>query len=89
MITFYRSFGLLIRLLEIMILIRIVFSFINIGYNNLIGGIVYELTEPILSLSRNIISKLGINTGIFDFSPMLSILILHLSYYMVGKVIFL
>lgn len=89
MIVFYRSFGVFIRLIEILVLVRILFSIINIGFNSLIGNLVYEVTEPILSISRELINKLGIDTGMIDFSPMVSIILLHLLYYIVGKVIFL
>ncbi len=53
-------------------------SFLNIGGRGIISTFVYDLTEPILGPARRIIAKTGINTGMFDFSPILAIIILRL-----------
>lgn len=73
---FYRSLGILVNFIQILILVRILMSFINFDTNNSIGSLVYQLTEPILAPARALISKLGINTGMFDFSPILAMLFL-------------
>lgn len=74
---FYRSLIYLVNFIEILILIRIVMSFINMGGNNTFSRFIYELTEPILGPARALISKLGINTGMIDFSPIVAMLILR------------
>lgn len=86
-ILFYRSLGTLIRLIEILIVVRIFVSFLNISPNNIIG-LIYELTEPVLEPSRRLIHKLGINTGMFDFSPLLSMLGMRVIYSLVGNILF-
>jgi len=63
-------------------------SFVNLGRHNLFSQIVYEITEPILFPARRIIEKLGINTGMFDFSPLVAMLILRLIYDIIGRIIF-
>ena len=78
MITLYRAIDILFNIIEILILIRIIFSFLRIGPYNPIGRIVYEMTEPILGPVRELIYKLGIDTGMFDFSPLIAVLILRL-----------
>lgn len=88
MILFYRSLGILVRLIEIFIIVRIFMSFVNLGRHNLFSQIVYEITEPILFPARRIIEKLGINTGMFDFSPLVAMLILRLIYDIIGRIIF-
>ncbi|MCF6461277.1 YggT family protein [Clostridium sp. Cult3] len=78
MITLYKAIDILFNIIEILILIRIIFSFLRIGPYNPIGRIVYEMTEPILGPVRELIYKLGIDTGMFDFSPLIAVLILRL-----------
>lgn len=78
MITLYKAINIFFNLIEVLILIRIIFSFLNIGPYNSIGKIVYELTEPILGPARELIYRLGINTGMLDFSPIVAVLILRL-----------
>jgi YggT family protein len=56
--------------------------------NNPIGSFIYQVTEPLLGLARNIIDKLGINTGMFDFSPLLGIFILRFILYIARSIIF-
>lgn len=63
MITLYKAIDILFNIIEILILIRIIFSFLRIGPYNPIGRIVYEMTEPILGPVRELIYKLGIDTG--------------------------
>lgn len=87
-ILFYRSVGILINLIEVLIIIRIFMSILNIGFNNLIGRFVYEMTEPVLGLARNVIYKLGINTGMFDFSPLLAIFFMRLLYSILRSILF-
>lgn len=74
MIVFYKALGTLIRLIEFLILIRIIISFLNIRLDNIFGEIIATMTEPVLAPARNLIQKLNINTGLFDFSPIVAIL---------------
>ncbi|MBC8590440.1 YggT family protein [Wansuia hejianensis] len=88
MILFYKSLGVLINLIEFLILVRIIMSFLNISPNNSFVSFIYEMTEPVLSPARNLISKLGINTGMFDFSPIIAIFLLTTIYEILGRIIF-
>lgn len=74
----YRSINILLYLIKILIVVRILFSYLNLGNRSPIFNLVYELTEPVLGPARELIYKLGIDTGIFDFSPLVAILILEL-----------
>ncbi|NLY85191.1 MAG: YggT family protein [Tissierellia bacterium] len=78
MALLYRSISILIYLIEILILVRIIISFFNMGNRSPLFTIVYELTEPVLGPSRELIHKLGINTGMFDFSPLVAIFLLRI-----------
>lgn len=88
-ILFYRSLGILINLIETLIVVRIIMSFLNLNPNNPIGGLVYELTEPVLEPARKLISKLGINTGMIDFSPLLAIFGMRMIYFIIKNIILL
>jgi len=76
------------NLIEALLFIRLLLSYINYNFTSFIGSIIYELTEPILSLARNLIDKLGINFGMFDFSYIFAFLILRIIYiailYLIG-----
>ena len=88
MIEFYRAFNILINLIEFLIVVRIILSFINVGSDNFIGDFVFNMTEPILSPARNLIAKLNIDTGFFDFSPLLAIFLLRIISSIVRRVLF-
>ena len=88
MIIFYRALNILISLIEFLILVRIIFSFINIGSDNVIGKLVFDMTEPILSPARNLIKRLNIDTGFSDFSPLLAILLLRIISSIVRRLLF-
>ena len=88
MINLYRSLNIFANFIEFLIVIRIFMSILRINTNNPIGLFVYQVTEPLLGLAKNIIYKLGINTGMFDFSPLLGIFILRFVLYIVGSIIF-
>lgn len=61
----------LITVLDIIkyaIFARIILSWIKINPHNRIIRFIYEITEPVLKLVRNILPK----TGMIDFSPLLA-----------------
>lgn len=88
MLTLYRAINILFNIIETLIFIRIILSFLNIGPYNPIGRFIYELTEPVLGPARELIYKLGINTGMFDFSPLLAILILRIISRVLRNILF-
>lgn len=88
MLTLYRAINILFNIIETLIFIRIILSFLNIGPYNPIGRFIYELTEPVLGPARELIYKLGINTGMFDFSPLLAILILRIISSILRNILF-
>ncbi|NLN14420.1 MAG: YggT family protein [Tissierellia bacterium] len=89
MVLFYEAFRRFVNLIELLIFIRIIMSFINFSmYSNPLGRIVYELTEPILAPARGLLARLRINTGMFDFSPIVAMLFLRLILDLVRNLIF-
>lgn len=88
MILLYKSITILLNIIETLIVVRILFSFLNINKPNIITKFVYEMTEPVLGPARELIQSLGIKTGMFDFSPLLAILFLRIIYSLVVRIIF-
>ncbi len=78
MVTLYRAISILFDIIEFLILVRIIFSFLRIGPYNLVGRFIFEMTEPILGPIRELIYKLGIDTGMFDFSPLIAVLLFQI-----------
>lgn len=78
MILLHRAILSLTDIIRMLILIRIVISFLNINSGGVIIKFIYDLTEPVLGPARALIAKTGINTGMFDFSPIVAILILSI-----------
>ena len=63
--------------LNFMILIRVFLSWFNNSPNNRIIMLVYQLTDPVLEPFKKLSGKLGLNTGMIDFSPIISLLFLY------------
>jgi len=55
------------------LIIRIILSWINVSPYNPISKITYQITEPLLGKIRQYIKPFGM----FDFSPMIAIIILE------------
>lgn len=72
--NFFGSFfNILFYALYIAIIGRIIMSFIDQAGQMRITQILYEITEPILGPLRRIIPSVGM----FDFSPMIALLLLQ------------
>jgi len=67
-----------IVLLKILVIARIFLSLIIRDLRNPLLSFVYSITEPILAPFRALINKLGISTGMFDFSPLLAFITLDI-----------
>ncbi|WP_026370406.1 YggT family protein [Kallotenue papyrolyticum] len=80
LITF---FSLLFQVLYIAILARIILSFIDVQGQWRITHILHEITEPILAPIRRVVPTIGM----FDFSPLIAILLLNLLQQLVLSVL--
>lgn len=76
----------LARLMNILILIRVVFSWVNPNPHSTLVQFIYGVTEPLLAPVRNLIYKLGYN-GMIDFSPILTIVILNMAYELIARMV--
>lgn len=65
------------QLINLLILVRVVFTWINPKPSNPIVAFVYNVTDPILEPIRNLIyNKLGYR-GMFDFSALAAIFLIN------------
>lgn len=64
---------LLSQLFSLLILARILMSWVQVDRGNVVVKLIFDLTEPILAPIRRILPS----AGMFDFSPMVAILLVE------------
>ncbi len=85
----YKAISILIQIIQIFIFIRVLLSYLPLSRNNPIIELIYEMTEPILAPCRELLYRIGLGGGMFDFSPLLALLILRLLQSLIFRIIFL
>lgn len=78
MTTIKIALSLLLRIIDSLILVRVLLSFFPTLQSSKISYFIYQMTEPILAPCRAILDKLGLGMGMIDFSPILAFLLLGL-----------
>lgn len=78
MYTIKIALSLLLRIIDSLILIRVLLSFFPTLQSSKISYFIYQMTEPILAPCRAILDRLGLGMGMIDFSPILAFLLLNL-----------
>ncbi|HHZ02836.1 MAG TPA: YggT family protein [Tissierellia bacterium] len=78
------ALGLLFRIMDSLILVRVILSFFPTLHSSRISYFIYQMTEPILVPCRSILDRLGLGMGMLDFSPLLAIILLNLLQTIVG-----
>ena len=74
----YRTLDMLFDLIEALILIRVISSYIpNVRETGFYNAI-HTLTEPVLYPVRNLLNKIGLNMGTIDFSPIFAFLLISI-----------
>ena len=64
---------LLSQLFSLLILARILMSWVQVDRDNPVVKLIFDLTEPILAPIRRVLPQ----AGMFDFSPMVAILLVE------------
>lgn len=83
----YVALNKFFELLEWLILIRIILSWLPIG-RNMITDILYTLTEPILGPVRSMMDKSPLGGGMMiDFSPVIALFVLRLIHMLLNGLI--
>jgi YggT family protein len=83
-LTLYRVIDLAFWLLNLAILLRVLFSWINPDPGNPLIHLIYQITEPILAPLRRHIPSFG---GL-DISPVIALLLLELLHRLLVELIF-
>lgn len=78
MYTIRIALSLLLRIIDSLILVRVLLSFFPTLQSSKISYFIYQMTEPILAPCRAILDRLGLGMGMMDFSPILAFLLLNL-----------
>lgn len=74
-----QAIGLFFYFLEILIFVRIILSWLPMGYNSAIGRFLYTMTEPILGPVRDMVNKSPLGGGFgLDFSPIFALILMRL-----------
>ncbi|MBQ9091173.1 MAG: YggT family protein [Anaerotignum sp.] len=74
-----QAIGVFFYFLEILIFVRIIFSWFPMGYNSAIGRFLYNMTEPILGPVRSMMDKSPLGGGYgLDFSPIFALILMRL-----------
>jgi YggT family protein len=68
----------LFSIIELLIIVRIILSYIPDLRTSKVYEIVFQLTEPILYPVRELLYKVGLNRGMIDFAPIGAFVILNL-----------
>lgn len=65
------------RIINFLILARIIMSWVNPNPTNPIAAVLHSVTEPILGPVRNLIYNVFKYQGMLDFSPIVAILLIN------------
>jgi len=71
------ALSIFIRIVNSLILVRVLLSFFPSLRYSKITDFINQLTEPILAPCRALLDKLGLGMGMVDFSPILAYMILR------------
>ncbi|QXM05845.1 YggT family protein [Crassaminicella indica] len=71
-----RSVDYFFRVLDFLIIARILMSWLNPNPYSTIPKLIYQLTEPILAPFRNLLFRFGLGRGMIDFSPIIAVIFL-------------
>ena len=72
------ALDVLFRIMDSLILVRVLLSFFPTLQSSRISYFIYQMTEPILAPCRAILDKLGLGMGMIDFSPILAFILLNI-----------
>lgn len=75
----YRAVGVLFTVMELAILVRAFISWLPISRESRFVILLYKITEPVLAPIRNMIQRSAFGQSMmFDFSPVIALLLLAL-----------
>ena len=73
----------------LLMFVRIALSWVRINSYNKYVVLIYQLTDPILEPFKRLISRLGIDTGMIDLSPIIAFFVLQFIENFIKRIIWL
>lgn len=83
----YRLVGLIFDIAELIMLIRIVISWLPVNRDNRFVELLFKVTEPVLAPFRNLVSRIAKQTLPIDFSPIIVLLLLAILRHIILRII--
>jgi YggT family protein len=84
----YRLVGLIFNLAELILLARIVISWLPVNRDNQFVDLLYKITEPVLSPIRELIGRKAGKALPFDFSGIVALVLLAVLRQIIISIIF-
>ena len=81
------SVGKFFGVIYLLIFIRIVLSWVRVNSYNKYVVLVYQLTDPVLEPFKNLMYRLGLQTGMIDFSPLIAYMVLQIIENFIKRII--
>lgn len=79
--TLIYTLKLVLRILELLIFIRVILSWIYNSWDNQFTRFVYQITEPVLAPVRSFIGRFSSGRNLMlDFSPLIVLIIIQFVY---------
>lgn len=77
-----------LKIIEGALFIRVLLSWIPIPRNNVLVGVLYQVTEPILGPIRNLIAKSALGRNMYlDFSPLIAFILIDVARNIIGRIL--
>lgn len=83
-ISIYSIVRSIFQVYYIILVTRVILSWVRPGFNGLIGRFVYDMTEPVLALCRRLIPIQGMR---IDFSPIIALILLQIAENLILRLI--
>lgn len=84
----YRLVGLIFSLAELILLVRIVISWLPVNRDNQYVNLLYKITEPVLSPIRDLIGRIAGKSLPIDFSGIVALVLLAVLRQIILRIIF-
>lgn len=80
LLAVYKTINLVLNIFEIVLIARVLISWLPVSRNNKLIDLLYTITEPVLSPIRNMLSRSSfMNNSMFsmiDFSPIVAFILI-------------
>lgn len=78
--TIIYALDYLIQIINLLIFVRVILSWFQLDPYSKVGNFIYQVTEPIMAPVRSLIHRVFGSTGIFDFTPFATVLLINSLY---------